>query len=602
MDSTVSASPTDSQTAPLAISIESLAYGALFLVVVAFRWINLDDPLLTNVEAEQAFAALRVLNPGLEDIGAIRSPVIFVGNVASLALGSTSGATARFFPMVTGVLLAFSPLLFKNYLGRVPTLFAVLVLAISPGAIAACRQISGVSATMLGVMVLLFAFDRYAVTRRNFWTATAGIMFGIVILSDFAALAALLCIVLATVFALFTNEQQEDDSQEFSTLRNEFSFVLFSISAVAGTVILGSVFFIAPDGLQALSDLITRFATGIIRANPDAANAGLTFATYEILLFVFGVVGQFLLVRSTDFKARFLVGWGIASLLMLVLYQGAQPEHSLFAIVPMALLTGIACKHILTMERKGPDWVGWTHMIGIVAVIGILLLFLLFHLRNPNVMTIPFDAAPEDAFISYSAFLFIDIIVLLLLIMTIFFSAGWFSPETALFSTGGAIFIVTLLASIGLAGNITFTDTTDPAEVIRANPSQVGLSILVETVEDVSQTSAGNSMDIPMTVEGTPDSALAWAMRDFRNITFVPQVDPSVSTPIVVTQDRVDPALGDSYLGQKFVISRMWTPRGLSTADFLRWWIYRIHPTASVEEVVILWVDENTYQLRDATR
>ncbi len=584
--------------ASIAISVEGIAYILLFVAALGLRWIQLGDPMLSDVEAEQAFAALRVLNPTVGELGTIRSPIILFGTIISLGLGETSSATARFFPMLIGTLLVFSPLILKPYLGRLATFFTVFALTISPGAVASSRQLTGVGLMMLATIISIYAIGQYTKERTKLWAAIAGAATAIMLLSDYMSLAVLITMLLAVAFAVVTDDTGSLDQQAINDGLAGFPFATFSTALLLTLGLLGSAFFITPDGLRSLSGLITIFFEGVFRAGRDLTNAGLTFVTYEMLLFVFGVVGQFILVRSTDLRDRILTGWGIAALLVLVLYQGARPEHAMIAIIPMALLTGVACTYILNLERRGPAWVSWAHMLGIVAVFGIMLLFLLAHLRTPNPMTLDLSGIfGSDVELTYFPFLFIDLIILLLLVMTLFFSAGWFSLETALFSTCGGTFAILAIVAIGLSGNLAFTSTTNPAEVLRPHPPQPSMAIMVETLEDISKATVGNSVDIPLTVQSSPDSALAWALLPFPNTTFVETVNPGVATPAVITSAAADPALGAAYLGQEFVITRSWVPREASISEFLQWWVYRIAPTESRETTVILWIAEESYQL-----
>jgi len=102
-------------------------------------------------------------------------------------------------------------------------------------------------------------------------------------------------------------------------------------------------------------------------------------------------------------------------------------------------------------------------------------------------------------------------------------------------------------------------------------------------------------------VQAEPGSALAWALRDFDDLTLVSRVDPTVSAELVVTPvEGVDPALGSSYVGQDFVIEARWQPRNLSFSDALRWLIYRTTPVEPTQMRAILWVREDVYRLVSA--
>jgi hypothetical protein len=122
--------------------------------------------------------------------------------------------------------------------------------------------------------------------------------------------------------------------------------------------------------------------------------------------------------------------------------------------------------------------------------------------------------------------------------------------------------------------------------------------LLAQTAEEISIIAAGSPHDASMTIQGEPSGVLAWALRDFVDVTFEPQGDPTVSTIMVVTPAAGEhPALGSAYVGQDFVLIRQWAPQRLSFEGFARWVMYRQADTPSAEQRVILWVREDVYRL-----
>ena len=110
----------------LRISIESLAYGIIFLIALGLRWIELGAAPLSLPEARQAMAAWGMISTRQANISLIESPLIFITMLISFTIASPGAAAARFVPMLGGMGLVFSPLLFKKRLGSVPTLIAVI--------------------------------------------------------------------------------------------------------------------------------------------------------------------------------------------------------------------------------------------------------------------------------------------------------------------------------------------------------------------------------------------------------------------------------------------------------------------------------------------
>jgi len=590
-----------SNTLQIAISVEAVAYAAIFIAALCLRWIALGSLPLNDHEAHQAFASLSLNGDAAPDLGAVSSPMLYALTALVFQVTEASAATARIVPMLAGLVLVFSPLLLRERLGRIPTMVAMALLAVSPNMVLASRQVGGYTLMALGTVCTVAFLDRYIQSKNTGWVAAAGIAVGMCLISDYGALVSLLALLFGAAFAYFTDEEDLLTRNVLIDFLRAFPGGVFVIGLAATMLLLGTVFFLSPDGLGKVADVFGQFLGNIFRPIPGVAYLGLILMVYDAGILVFGMTGAWVAARSGDPFMRCLAGWGVGALMLSLMYQGTMPGHALWSIVPLSLLAGVAVSALIDLEPRGPLWMSIVMPAGFVGLCGVVLLFMVLHLKRPSTMTIPFNLDPSQASFVFSAEIFVASLMLLLLVVVILIVAGWLGPESALGGVGKGLLVIFVLAAVGQSGDMAFTNQSDPGGILRVDPAQPTLSILVETIEEVSQVAEGNVMDGSITAEASPDGALAWALRGFTDVTFVENIDPTIRTVIVIADGDSDPAVGSTYIGQDIVISREWSPRGLNPDQIARWLIYRDPPTQTLDHSVILWVRDDIYQLRPAS-
>jgi len=585
-------------SAQIAISVETLVYAAISVIAVALRFIRLGQPLLGEHEARQAFAAWNVLTSGAITAGAIESPVAFAAMLISMAVAGASSAAARFGPMLAGLALVASPALFRHHLGRIPTLLSVAALAVSPSIVATSRQVGGFGFAMLSVVLALAALDRYLEMRHSRFIVLLGAALGVALVSDFGTPLALLAMLLGAIFATVTDWEGELEGAGWQRQLRDLPWGLLALSLLTTLILVSTALLSVPRGLGAAADLLARFGRGIVTRPPDVAWLGTALAVYELGLLLFGGAGIWLASQSAEAWRRFLAGWGFAALLIGVLYPGALPGHSLWVIVPLSALAALAVTELLSIEHDAPPWAQWAYAAGIIALFAMTVTGVTQYLRAPHLITIPPNPAPGARPLIVPIDLALVGLWLLMQIVLWFTVASTWGSATAWRGLGLGLIVLSLASAIGQSGALAFNRASSPYELFNPAPAQPGLEALVSTAEDISELATGYPHDAAITVQAPPDRALAWALRDFEHTRFVPYANPTVDSVMVITPaEGADPALGSAYVGQDFVITRRWSPRGMAWADFIHWLLYRSSRTPTSDERVILWVREDIYRL-----
>lgn len=598
---TTTAPPVDRPRAAwrVMLTVESLVYAVVFLVALGLRAIQLGSTPLNEAEARQAMAAWHLVSPHAPGAGTVESPLIFAAAALTFALSGASNAGGRLLPMLGGTLLVFVPLAFRHRLGRGPMLIASAFLALSPVAIGASRQMSGTGLAMLTLALMLAAVDRWLDGHKPHWAVLAGIALGAALLADYGTPLALISLALGLAFAVFTDEEGLLTPLALRSAIAAFPWRTFFTALLGAVILPATLFFAAPQGLGAAADQLARLVNGLAHPTPGAAYLGVVLLFYHPVLLLFGGIGAWQASQSEQPWQRLLAGWGIAALIVSLIYRGAQPEHALWSVLPLAALAGLAVADLPAQQHDAPRWSPWGVAAAFVALLGMIFASLSQWLEAPHLFTIPMEAAPDEALFAVPLELALTALWGILLVLLWLTAASMWGSRIAWRGVALGVLLVGALISAGQGASLAFTRATSPFEPFHVAPAQPVLDDLVATASQIGNWATGFPYSASLSIQADPNGALAWALRDFTGATYVVRADPRVRSIMVITPaDGSDPALGSSYVGQDFTIQKAWTPQGLQAKDLLRWLFYRSAPTPPAEERVILWVREDIYRLQ----
>ncbi|GAB4481221.1 MAG: hypothetical protein Kow00124_28750 [Anaerolineae bacterium] len=597
---TAAAAGAERPTPAIRISAEMLVYVVILVVAVGVRAVRPGAAPLNDAEAAQALAAWNLIDPAAPGQGTIESPLVFAGAALSFTLASLSDGAARFLPMLGGAALAFTPLLFRRQIGPLAALAACAWLAISPTAVIASRQMTGVGLMMLALTAALAAVLAYLQTGGRSPLIATGAALGFALLADFSAPLVIITLLIGLGFAMLTDEEDLLTGEDVLSLLRVIPWRLPLLGLLVALIIGGALFYAAPEGIGAAADQAIRLMQGFAIAPAGAPYLGLTLAIYEPFLLIFGVIGAWRASLAAEPLERFLAGWGIAAILACLLYRGALPVHGLWAVVPLALLAGLAIRDLAGLRETAPRWIAPAFATGVIALTAMTAAGVMLHLRGTRVYS--FGAGGPLAGSTLPLNLILSglwVALLLVLAMTVAVSWGGATMRRGLALAG---LILGLGIASGSAVTLALPDATSPYQPLHLAPAQPGLRLLVQTAKEIGGLTTGIAIETPITVQGQPESALGWALRGFHEVTFVQAVTPDITTPLVIAPAEPQAvAPGSNYVGQDFVITRTWGPGGMTPTQIGRWLIYRRAETPAAEERVILWVREDIYRLSSAT-
>lgn len=573
-------------------TVEIALWIVIALLALTLRVSSLGVAPLTAPEAQEAMLAWRAVHGQGMPQGSY-SPLLFAANGSLFAIFGASDAIARLWPALFGVVLALTPFMLRERLGRIAALFIGLYLAISPTALLASRRVDGAVVAAAGVMLALGGLMRFFDTDQRRWLVPVGVGLALALTSSPSAYGLLGPLALAYLITFYVLRFTLDVSR----LGPHISHVIltFLIAALALSTVLGWNM----GGFGAMGDLAAAwFARFGPASNPGPSPITLLLV-YELFILVFGVVGSTLIVcrssRSAVIRLLFVLWAGLA-LLLLLFMPGREPLDLLWLVLPLAMLSGVAVER-LVMHPRIYDWVyGW---VGRVYALVVLILWGYLYLlltRHTVLGGINHLALAVGVLVTHSL---------------LFVSLSWaidFAGALRGFAAGTGVVLLALTLSVGWGA--AYVRHSDPREVLVQQPTAVGVRDLVRTLQDISWRETGLPTALPFVYEAAPDSVLAWYMRDFHDALGVDRLDDlSAEDEIIVSSGRVlrQPD-GVAYMGQDFTLRRAWSLRQLDCSlrplhcqAVVRWLLFRDTSTLpEADQWATLWLKKDEAVLTEA--
>ncbi|MFP4322824.1 MAG: hypothetical protein ACLFTK_10255 [Anaerolineales bacterium] len=361
------------QAAPR-VSLEALAYITLLILAALLRVPYLDTTPLDDTQAGEALAAY-------DRTRLVESSDIFADNALGVpvrlvlfTLGGPSDLAARLPEAVIGSLLPLLPWLFRRELGRWGALGLGLGLAVSPVAVLASREMSGMVWALAALLIGGRFVLNFAQDGRRADAIAASVAFGAVLLltTPFGLLLAL-----GAFFGLAAATLLGDRPARQTVARSLAAWpAMESLLAIAISVVsVATLFFVFPDGLTHVANAPERFAEAVVaQVEAPTLYPLLVSLRYDGLFVLFGAAGLVVALRDAPtFAERFFAGWAGWAVLGMVLYGGAGPSLALLLTLPAVGLTISLWGRLLSTTSYGywqvPGWVLPVHGLVVAALL-----------------------------------------------------------------------------------------------------------------------------------------------------------------------------------------------------------------------------------------
>lgn len=597
------------RSAALSLSGEVLAYIALVVLALVLRIAQLDAVPMTPNEARQALAAWRVVYPDAAGSAIVPdSPLLFALHTLGFSLLGASEFSARIFTALAGIGLTLTPLLFRDFLGRTRAFLFSLLLAFSPVLLIASRGDSGVVWMMLAAMIALAAFWRYQQSGEGRHAAVSiAAVAGMLFLTEPSGPIAVVALMLALMGLIWSRRGLDDDAGLMPPLRlpgrgAAWPWASGMLAAVILVVVIATLFTTYPAGLSAIGELLNGTLRGFTTARPLVPPFFPLAITlfYEPVLVVVGLIAVVVLFRE-GFESpldRFFLGWLIAGTVAGAAYAGNGPEQALWIVIPLAGLTSGLAQRLLSHLRD-PLWYGvpgWSRWVVMLLIIALLSMFTIHAqsvarslLTNP---TIGFQLGSVNAYNMVWL-----IIIALFIIIGYFLSSSLWGEQTTQRGALLGVLAFGLVTSLGSGWNAAVPNSSDPVELWNRNATSAETILLRSTLMELTRRESSGFPLVEISVLAPEDSVVAWLLRDFPNARFITDMSAAENQKIVILPGGVDqPALGSSYVGQRFGVSSVWDTGSLQLPDVLGWWMQRrTRVTGVLSDSVTLWLRQDVY-------
>lgn len=626
------------------VSIEALAYLGLALVTMILRLSDLDTVPISDFEARGALHAWHTIEddaPGAFTPSS--SPLTYLAQLTSFSLLGASEFTARIGAAIAGMALAFTPLLFRENLGKTRTFVWAALLSLLTSPIVASRIADGVSFMTLFTILAIWLVRRYWYSRRqsDAFLAIASITF-MLLLSSPRGIPMLAVMLAAGWLALWRTALSApqrlglpgDDILQLALRRlREFPVAQAIFIPIVIVFLTATMFMLNPAGLNTVSELVNQAVSGLTQSDSlDGTRLGfITLVAYEPLLIIYALGGAWLLWKKGDitYIDRFAAAWAAIGALGLLLYPGAMATDAMWVVAPLSLLASYGITQLMVDRRvvilwaasedDADDsalyspryrWVKWAISAGVLMFLLILAVQfmqvarLLLALPAGTTFAELFPLLFEPAQIRLLQGAGLLVLTAIISLIVFLLTANFWGLGTCLQGIGLGFFWLMLLSGIGGAWNGNIAKATDPRHLWRQRAVSDDAYLLRKTLFELADRATSGFPELEIFIVRDEDGIIrndgliAWFARDFPKARFINSPAEAAGEGIVLTTqlDQEPETLGGDYVGQRFLLQRSWSFTELGFWDLPAWWSQgRLRDGILEDVVVMLWLRQDVY-------
>jgi hypothetical protein len=550
---------------------QTALYLLAFVLALAVRFIKLGALPLTDIEARWALQALGVVKGAHPALG-YQPAYVLLTSVFFFLYGDGTNFLARLVPALTGSALVFVPFLFRERLKPRPSLILAFMLALDPGLVALSRQ---AGSPILAVTFLLFAWGLWE-RKQNRW---AGVLAGLALLSGPWLWSGLLALALA--WMIRQGLERKSKTEAAPPARRERGEWLTGLWFAVGTIIIvGSLFFLSPNGLSAWLSALPEYLRGWTQSSGVSAGMMLfSLVAYQPLGLILVIPVIIRGWRQGSLRVMRLSLWMFVALVLALVYPAHQVGDLAWMLIPLWALAALELAHSSNVlpEERG-------EVLGVAALVVVILVFIWL-----DFLALAQGPAPDQ--VTLRTWLMIGSFFLLV-VSILLVAVGWSIRVARFGSVLGLVFVLGLYSFSALTGAAGLRVIPDAVEMWSPDSGLPQSDLLLTTVDQISDWSNHNINSQPVTIAGLNSPALEWLLRE-HTLSVVNVLDTTTSPPIVITTDKADPALASGYRGQSFVWRQapLWGQAHLS--DLINWTSF--HQIPVNKETVIVWVRSDLF-------
>jgi hypothetical protein len=550
---------------------EGLLYIVAFLLALGIRLAHLGAMPLTDAEAASALQALHIAQ-GLKPALSPHPFYILSTSILFFLYGGGTNFLARLAPALAGGLLVFSPLLFERIKPR-PGLILAFYVALDPGLTAISRQ---AASPIFAITFLIFAWGSFSKNKPGI----GGVFAALALLSGPSVWSGLLGLGITWAIMQAIKPRLSPDESQASNIDVRQFVREATIPFLATFISVGTLFFIAPNGISAALASLPAFADSwFFPSKVPIGRLLLSLPIYQplpLLLALFAIVRGW---RKGSQRIIPLSIWFLVSLLLAIFAPFRQVTDLAWTLIPLGALAALELVRNVDIAPVERGEVG-----GVILLTAFLWIFA--WLNFSGMVWHPQDSR------EYGLGFWILLGVLFLIVLSlVLVAAGWSKRTARLGGVWGLALGLGILGLAGTFGSMGLRGLSRP-EMWSLPEVPMQADLLQGTINDVSDWAKGNKNSASVIISGVNSPALVWALRE-HDVIVAKSLDVSSSPDFVITPFESDPVLVSAYRGQDF--SWRQTPMWESALpiDWIRWISLREMPQSG--ETIILWAREDLF-------
>jgi len=562
------------------VSIELLLYGLVLVGALAVRVYALGRWPLQDEEAGLALAAWR-FGQGVPATLRWHSPLLFHANGLLFFLTGGSDNLARLWCVLFGSLLTLWPYGLRRYLGKGGALTAALVLAFSPGLTYSSRAVSGDIIVVFCALGLLVTVVRYVEERRTVWVLAAAGLSVLALLAGPSFYSVVVILGISGLF-LYVRSRSGRDAGRVAELREAWADVLEDERARRGALSIAAVLFLGvgtaftlnPAGLQMTLDQFGLWLGGFGSGAAPWYRGLLVLALYEALPLFLGVVGLYLMRRSRGLFHTLVRCWFVVAMALCVVRGARAPQSALLVMVPLVLSAGRAAEHLWQATKETAKvplfWVLVVLSLCIgAAVYTQLALYLL---------------SPVQVYLLRMGALCLFVASAHALLGSM---GDW---KVALCAAGTALVVLLGFGMVRAGVRVNYVRAREPTEPLVGRTTSPDVLELAAYATTLSSRTDGDPRTLSWLVDETLKVPLGWYMRDFEQVSYVPNVQNAPDVGGLIAP--VGAAAPERFVGLRFRVHSEPSGTEYPAVDWMRWWTgHKSNIESSVSgEDVMLWI------------
>ena len=542
-----------------------LIFGALALAF-SLRLIGLGVEPLSNSEAAIALEALSVARGEASDVGSFPAVVGLTG--LDFLIFNSGNFLARLWPAMISALIVLVPFLFREQIGLPGSAAASIILALAPEMIGLSRLLG---TPMMALVCLLLG--------SGFYYRGKPLLMGISLALGLMSGPGFWLGIIVLGFSILVADWLFDAASTFNRKRFEnrsHFWLLFGLSFGLVILVVGSRFFMDPQGLSGILAGLVQFVRGIFQ--PASTTIGLrllSFLAYAGGAFALGAWG---IIRGLVGRNKLdltLIAWAAFGLIFFLVYPGGGPDYLPNVTLPLWLLAIRAFISSWHFPENSRLVVTGTAIL--VVVVTAFMLLALRTLIRPGLT----QAQQINTLVALIGGLFLLVAVVLLI------KFGW-AEKVALAGLLSGLSVVALVSLMAVSINTTSLSTERSIELWLAGTPQVTAKWLQVSIDRVLNWNSKGDEPVEIAVTDFEQPAMVWILRDYQAVNFETYMAPTSQPGILITDIRALPEISSAYRGQDLVWSREVLWGEMSAFQYLEWLITRDAPTQ--ENQIILWV------------